>query len=115
MKKNKTGIITAIIGIVICTASFLFGLTSDARFDPMGYSLIILYGVMPLTALITSAIMAATGFKGTIPCTLINVVIITATPFILYKNGDWIVVFFGLIPALIGIGIGYLIKHKKQK
>ncbi len=115
MKKNKTGIITGIIGIVICTVSFLYGLTPDARFDPMGYTLIILYGVMPLTALITSAIMAATGFKGTIPCSLINVAIITATPFILYENGEWIVVLFGLIPALIGMGIGYLIKHKKEK
>lgn len=112
--KNKSSVITALIAAAINIGILVWGLTMDGG-DEMGYSLICFYAVMPLTALISCIIMPVKGFKGAIPVAILLSAAAFLIPFAVFATFDWISVFFGLIPCLIGLAIGYAVKNSKNK
>lgn len=105
---------TAIIAFAVAVGLLIWGLNIDGA-DAMGYSLIALYAVLPLTSLIACAVMSASKFKGTVPAAMVLTATAFLIPLAVFKNSDWISIFFGLIPCVIGIAIGTAVKLNREK
>lgn len=108
MKKN-IGFISSIVAAVINILILVWGFNINGG-DEMGYSLIAFYAVMPITSLVTCIIMSRNRFKGTIPVAVILSAAAFLIPFAIFGTFDWISVFFGLVPCIIGLSIGYALK-----
>lgn len=112
--KKHIGFLTAAIAVIINIFILVWGLTMDGG-DEMGYSLIALYAILPLTALVSCIIMALNGFKGAIPVAILLSAAAFLIPFAIFSNFDWISMFFGFVPCLIGLSIGFVVKKSKNK
>ncbi len=113
--KNKAGIISLSVVIAEFTVFLLWGFLMDPV-DAMGYGLIVIYGIMPLTALIISAILAHKKTLFSIPVFILALLSHIILPFLVYGTFEIALSFFlSAIPYAVGTGIGLLINKFKSK
>ena len=113
--KNKAEIISLSVVIAEFIGFLLWGLNMHAG-DEMGYGLIVIYGIMPLTALILSAILARKKSLFSIPVFILAVVSHVFLPFLVYGTFEIAIsIFLSAVPYAVGTGIGLLINKIKSK
>ena len=90
----------------------LWGLNMDAV-DAMAFALLTIYSLIPLTALILSAVLAKKNLKAAIVMTILMTLIEVFLPFIIYGTFEVVLCLaISIIPCGIGILIGHLCKKK---
>ncbi len=85
------------------------------RGDEMGFSVLNFYIIMPLVSFITALIV---GIKDAYMKWVYPVVFGVYglfIPVLIFNSFDFIALFFSFIPALAGVGIGWLINKKKGR
>ncbi len=111
---NIKGAVAGAIGILVSAFALIFGLFFMNAGDEMGFMLIFMYAILPLTALVTTAVMSGVEFKGAIPMSLISVAIITVIPYALFHNFEWLTILFGLVPATAGYLFGMIFRKTSK-
>lgn len=83
--------------------------------NEMGYSVLNFYIIMPLTTLIASLFISMKkGYLFWFYPVFVGILGIII-PFVVFSTFDWIHLFFALIPALIGLIIGLIIRFETKK
>lgn len=127
-KNRLRNVLLISVYIAIWVACILFYWVFSGPTDAMVYSLFVFWGILPVTSLITSAIVGKYDFK---PRTKIGIVILLGIMFMLCEYFTFSLanmvafdkfnlphldsLFGGILIAAIGMGIGCLAKHKKDK
>lgn len=116
MKNNKVAEIVSLIFVAAEFAAFLiWGLNIQAG-DEMGYGLIVIYAIMPLTALILSAVLTAKNSVFLIPVVLLKILSHIFLPFLIYGTFEiGLSLVLSAVPCVIGLTIGSIINTIKSK
>lgn len=113
--KNKAGIISILILIAEFVGFLIWGLNLSAG-DEMGYGLIVIYGIMPLTALVLSALLAAKKSVFVFPVAILAIISHIFLPFFIYGTFEiGLSLCLSAIPSAIGGIIGFIIYRTKCK
>ena len=113
---KKISIVCYGFSILIFFIIYILGIFSPPGYE-IGYFLLFLYNIMPITTLVSSLIISIKkGYLFWIYPVFIGLLGILI-PFLLTKSFEWIGLFFAFFPALIGIIIGLIIRFiiKKYK
>ena len=115
MKKHRSGIISLSVILAEFIGFLVWGLNMCPG-DEMGYGLIVVYGIMPLTALILSALLSAKKSPFFFPVALLAVLSHIFLPFLIYGTFEvGFSIFLSAIPIAVGTVIGLLINKIKSK
>lgn len=113
--RHTAGIISTAIVLAEFIAFLIWGLNIQAG-DEMGYGLIVIYGIMPLTALILSALLSANKSPFFIPVALLAILSHIFLPFFIYGTFEiGLSLCLSAIPCAIGGVIGLIINRFKNK
>lgn len=112
--KHTAGIISLSIVVAEFIGFLIWGLNLPAG-DEMGYGLIVLYGIMPLTALILSATLAAKKSVFLFPVALLVILSSVFLPFFIFSTFEIAYSLFTVIPCAVGAIIGFIINRIKSK
>lgn len=113
--KNKAGIISILILIAEFVGFLIWGLNLSAG-DEMGYGLIVIYGIMPLTALIISLVLAAKKSVFVFPVAILAIISHIFLPFFIYGTFEiGLSLCLSAIPCTVGGIIGFIIYRTKCK
>ena len=116
MKNNYT---VGIISLSVIGAEFIgfliWGLNMYPG-DEMGFGLIVIYGAMPLTALVLSALLSAKKSSFFIPAAILAIFSHIFLPFFIYGTFEiGLSLCLSAIPFAVGTVIGLLINKAKSK
>ncbi len=115
MKKHSVGILSLVYPFLEFIAFLIWGLNIQAG-DEMGYGLIVIYGIMPLTSLILCAVLAAKKSVFLIPLGLLKILSHIFLPFFIYGTFEiGLSLVLSAIPCLIGSIIGFVLHKVKSK
>lgn len=109
IRKRLWGYAAALVLLV----SLLWGLFLTPG-DEMGYSLLVFYFLLPLCALVCTAIPAAQRGKLRFFLPLVFGAAGIGLPFAVFGTFDWLSLCFGLVPSVLGLGLGILISRAKK-
>ncbi len=113
--KNKIGITSVIIVILEFIGFLIWGFNIQPG-DEMGYGLIVIYGIMPLTALILSLILTAKKSVFIIPTVILAILSHIFLPFLIYGTFEIALsLCLSAIPCAVGAIIGLIINRIKSK
>lgn len=113
--KNKVGIISILVVIAEFIGFLIWGLNMHPG-DEMGYGLIVIYAIMPLTALILSAVLTAKESFFIIPTVILAILSHIFLPFLIYGTFEiGVSLCLSAIPCAVGAIIGTIINHIKSK
>ena len=113
--KNKTGIISLLIIIAEFIGFLIWGLNMMPG-DEMGYGLIVIYAIMPLTAFVLSLILALKKSVFIIPAAVLAILSHIFLPFLIYGTFEiGLSLCLSAIPFSAGAAIGYGIGRRKKR
>lgn len=112
--KNKSGIISILIIIAEFIGFLIWGLNLRAG-DEMGFGLIVIYGIMPLSALILSAVLAAKKSIFVLPVAVLAILSHIFLPFCIFGTYEIALsICLSAIPSAVGALIGFAINRFKK-
>lgn len=115
MKKHCLGIISVSVIIAEFIGFLIWGLNMYPG-DEMGYGLIVIYGIMPLTALILSALLSAKNSPFFFPVALLAILSHIFLPFLIYGTFEiGLSICLSAIPYTVGAVIGVIINTINNK
>lgn len=115
MKKHIAGILSVIYTFIEFAAFLIWGFNMHPG-DEMGYGLIVIYAIMPLTALILSAVLTAKNSVFLIPVVLLKILSHIFLPFLIYGTFEiGLSLVLSAVPCVIGTIIGFIINKVKTK
>lgn len=115
MKKHRLGIISLSVILTEFIAFLVWGFNIGPG-DEMGYGLIVIYGIMPLTALVLSALFSAKKSRFFIPVALLAILSHIFLPFFIYGSFEiGLSLCLSAIPCAVGGIIGLIINRFKNK
>ncbi len=113
--KNKVGIISLSVVIAEFVGFLIWGFNIHPG-DEMGYGLIVIYGIMPLTVLILSALLATKKSQFFIPVATLAILSHIFLPFFIFGTFEiGLSLCLSAIPCAIGGIIGLIINKIKCK
>lgn len=113
--KNKAGIISLLIIIVEFIGFLIWGLNMMPG-DEMGFGLIVIYAIMPLTAFVLSLILALKKSVFIIPAAILAILSHIFLPFLVYGTFEiGLSLCLSAIPFAAGTAIGFAIGWWNKK
>lgn len=101
--------------IIVIAVSLLWGLVLMQPGDEMAYSLLVFYGLIPLSGAVISGILSVKTKTLRLFCPFIFAVLNTVIPMIVFGGEpEWIMTAIALIACSIGTAIGLLVLHIKK-
>lgn len=114
MKKHRSGIISLSVILTEFIVFLVWGFNMGAG-NEMGYGLIVIYGIMPLTALVLSAMLSAKNSPYFFPVALLAILSHIFLPFFVYGSFEiGLSLCLSAIPYTVGGIIGLIIDHFKR-
>lgn len=116
MKKHISGILSVIYTFLEFSAFLIWGMFGLMPGDEMGFGLIVIYGAMPLSALILCLLLSAKKSPFLIPVAVLKILSHIFLPFLIYGSFEiGISLILSAIPCAIGFIIGFIIRKIKSK
>lgn len=115
MKKHRSGIISLSVILTEFIVFLVWGFNMGPG-DEMGYGLIVIYGIMPLTAMILSAMLSAKNSPYFFPVALLAILSHIFLPFFVYGSFEiGLSLCLSAIPYTIGSLIGTITNTIRNK
>ena len=112
--KNKIGIASLLIVILEFIGFLIWGFNIDPV-DAMGYGLIVIYVILPLTAFVLSLILSLKKSAFILPMAVLAILSHIFLPFLVYGTFEIAVsICLSAIPFGIGWLTGYIINQKRR-